>query len=686
MPEVSRQEAESSYQKAAGAELARDFDKAFRLYVHRRSVDDRARAQHKAEAAKALERAEKIKAVKQDVRPVSKDEFSESEQLYVLQKSAVNQGHFPLWDAPDKPSCSSQQPPLSAEQVAHGAVWRRPAVLPPQALEPEDIVQHIVSDCSVCASMVIATDHRRRFRTKMILSSLFPQDATGFPAPSATGKYQLRILYNGGHRRVRIDDQLPSYPDGPLMCVSTGSKGQLWPSLVEKAYMKLAGGYDFIGSALAGWIPEALDIRTCVATFGTGQRISTGNLPISLLPTHCYAMIGITNSGEDRRAIVFDPWTTDLTLCIGAVELPIELLFSLFDGLYLSWNPETFKYQHAFHWLPPVRNALWILILPRLNRISPAAHYRTHLKIDDTNGAREGEEVWILLTRHLRSHRSQEEFIALTAHTGSGAASATIPVLRLPISPSEQLITLVASYEGERDDVGFTLTVYANSRTMWVHAPQELLYSKDIEGAFTQKTAGGNHTYPTYYLNPQYHLRVHPPRRPTSSSGRRATSHRPPRPVNMVLAWSQGGRINELGHNDLALSSGAYSYGYAHAAGRIPPGDYTLVISAFEPRHSGKFGLRAECSDRFELTPVQQEGAGMFSKLVRGEWCVSVVRRTSPLGPILRRGVGRADRERDAAAGALLVVPSTFHAGVEAGFRLLVYSNVSGVALQPAER
>ena len=49
-------------------------------------------------------------------------------------------------------------------------------------------------------------------------------------------------------------------------------------------------------------------------------------------------------------------------------------------------------------------------------------------------------------------------------------------------------------------------------------------------------------------------------------------------------------------------------------------GDYTLVVSAFEPRHSGKFALRAECSERFELTPIPQEGAGMFSKLVRGEW------------------------------------------------------------------
>ena len=130
-----------------------------------------------------------------------------------------------------------------------------------------------------------------------------------------------------------------------------------------------------------------------------------------------------------------------------------------------------------------------------------------------------------------------------------------------------------------------------------------------------------------------------------------------------MLAWSQGARINEcvpqpliparsqntklpnrLGHNDLALSSGPYSYGYANAFGHVPrmsissasapnapsltmgrgpyiAGDYTLVVSAFEPHHIGKFSLKLECSDRFDLTPILQEGAGMFSKVIRDEWC-----------------------------------------------------------------
>ncbi|KAI0753163.1 hypothetical protein C8Q80DRAFT_1097736, partial [Daedaleopsis nitida] len=805
------------YYKAASAELSKEYDKAFRLYINaaeqflhlsRQTTNEKLRLVYKGEAAKAVERAEKIKAVKQDIQPIAKDAFSEGEQLYVLQKSSlVNGGFFPLWDSPDKPSSSTEQPPLSAEQIEHGATWRKASSSSSSSssigdasngLEPEDIVQHIVSDCSVCGSMVVAIDHHRRFGSKMILSSLFPQDEhDGLSRSSDTYQYQFKIRYNGASRR--IDDQLPAYPDGQLMCVSTGEKRQLWPSLVEKTYMKLAGGYDFVGSdsstdlhALAGWIPEILDMKGsnfqrektwdrlikgytnghCVATLGTGESIHGTDQPLALLPAHCYAIIGAFDTEAERGLTIFDPWVhpdheeggeepvsrreskPPLTIFYTTIDLSMDAIYSMFDGLYLSWDPAIFNHKLTFH--GRVSNPSW------------TTHFRTQVQLDLASvDIREGEEVWVLLTRHVRSHRTKDEYVALAVHSGSELGSSSTNdilstkgeytnsphvLVRTAVSHSEDLFTLVSSYEGERADVGFTLTVYCNCKASWVHIPQKLLHSKEVEGAFTQKTAGGNHTYPTYYLNPQYYLRVHPRTNPGArgGSGIRETkatlsvSIATDRhiPVNTMLAWSQGARINELGHNDLALSSGPYNYGYAHATGPIPPGDYTLVVSAFEPRHIGKFNLRVECSERFDLTPILQEGAGMFDKVVRGQWTsdtagggpsssrytsnpiyelqvpstaqlklrlqlaesepsialnLTLFNATTGSSGTLGRHIATSGPYSDAISGVLidkvslqpgryLIVPSTYKPGVLASFKLIMYSTVSGVQLSPTKR
>lgn len=51
-------------------------------------------------------------------------------------------------------------------------------------------------------------------------------------------------------------------------------------------------------------------------------------------------------------------------------------------------------------------------------------------------------------------------------------------------------------------------------------------------------------------------------------------------------------------------------------------GDYTVILSAFEPRHMGAFTLKVDCSVSFDIKAIPQEGAGMYTKVIRGAWYV----------------------------------------------------------------
>lgn len=75
--------------------------------------------------------------------------------------------------------------------------------------------------------------------------------------------------FNGCSRRVVIDDTLPtSQTDRTLYVVDRRNPYLIWPALLEKAYLKVRGGYDFPGSnsgtdlwVLTGWIPEQLFLQ-----------------------------------------------------------------------------------------------------------------------------------------------------------------------------------------------------------------------------------------------------------------------------------------------------------------------------------------------------------------------------------------------------------------------------------------
>ena len=55
-------------------------------------------------------------------------------------------------------------------------------------------------------------------------------------------------------------------------------------------------------------------------------------------------------------------------------------------------------------------------------------------------------------------------------------------------------------------------------------------------------------------------------------------------------------------------------------------GSYTVIVSTFEAqKHLGPFSLRAESSRRISLEAIPQEGAGMYSKVIKGSWSAAVM-------------------------------------------------------------
>ncbi|XP_039378658.1 calpain-7 isoform X4 [Mauremys reevesii] len=302
--------------------------------------------------------------------------------------------------------------PLSPKQKAMFAKWVRPDDLTNNptmiyTVSSFSIKQTIVSDCSFVASLAISAAYERRYNKKLITSIIYPQNKKGEPEYNPCGKYMVKLHINGVPRKVIIDDQLPVDHSGELLCSYSNNKSELWVSLIEKAYMKVMGGYDFPGSnsnidlhALTGWIPERIAMHSDNQAFNKDssfrmlyQRFHKGDVLITtatgvmseeegekwgLVPTHAYAVLDIREYKGLRFLQLKNPWShlrwkgrysendvknwtpglqkylnfdprTAQKIDNGIFWIAWEDLCQYYDVIYLSWNPSLFKESTCIH-------------------------------------------------------------------------------------------------------------------------------------------------------------------------------------------------------------------------------------------------------------------------------------------------------------------------------------------------
>ncbi|KAK6355213.1 cysteine protease [Orbilia brochopaga] len=303
--------------------------------------------------------------------PASLRPCTKAEKIILLSSSKLVPHSFWPWDEapPPKDSDFAASTPnetfsdpsgplaLSTQQQNHFDRWYRPREVWKGAenmiLEREgedlaaDLSQDIISDCSVVASLCAAFTREQKGHGPLISCVIWPQ-SNGVPTISPTGKYIVKLWFNGCYRRILIDDFLPaSLGDSKhaLHVISNGDPSFILPSLLEKAYLKAMGGYDFPGSnsgtdlyCFTGWIPEHIflkgnpsDIHLDIAeplalwdriykTWQDGDvlmTLGTGALEAweghGLVGEHDYAIIGlqevVSESGRvGRWLLVKNPW------------------------------------------------------------------------------------------------------------------------------------------------------------------------------------------------------------------------------------------------------------------------------------------------------------------------------------------------------------------------------------------
>ena len=236
--------------------------------------------------------------------------------------------------------------PLSVKQMKSLKEWARPidTISSDQFVngKPDiatqingyEVMQKQIGDCSVLSSLAVAAhfELKHQYKKRLISNKIFPQDENLHPIYNPTGHYIVKLFVNGTWRAVEIDDYLPVNTWGNFLCAYSG-KGKLWVSLIEKAYLKLHGGYEFMGSnssrdlyILTGWLPQKYNLskpgispdklwqkvlrgyktNDCLITIGTGVITDEDN--VGLVGNHAYGVLEIVEVEGKKFFLVKNPW------------------------------------------------------------------------------------------------------------------------------------------------------------------------------------------------------------------------------------------------------------------------------------------------------------------------------------------------------------------------------------------
>jgi calpain-7 len=401
---------------------------------------------------------------------------------------------------------------------------------------------------------------------------MYPYDhANDRMSISANGKYIFKLYFNGCWRRVEVDDCLPVSKDGRILHVIDRRHPRLlWPALIEKAYLKVRGGYDFPGSnsgtdlaVLTGWIPQQVFLHdadlepdelwaevvrhfqdgSLLITLGTGKLSRREQKQLGLAAEHDYAVLEISVDGDTKEMLIKNPWANgdvwtgaarrrsnprdggdnpdcidDEAMLPGTFWMDFNSVFQYYENMYLNWHPGLFSYRQDLHFPWNVdRN------LTKSNLVMDNPQF--------TVEASKSGEVWILLHRHLRTGDYTQDSIGKNGYlslylysrggyqviSGEGAlkrgpyVDSPNTLLRFHADARQKYTLVMVGQDLPAGKLNFTISAFASCPMSLAEAASEYSNSSVVTSGWTRSSSAGNSDSPNYLSNPQFSLIISQP-------------------------------------------------------------------------------------------------------------------------------------------------------------------------------
>lgn len=183
--------------------------------------------------------------------------------------------------------------------------------------------------------------------------------------------------------------------------------------------------------------------------------------------------------------------------------------------------------------------------------------------------------------------------------------------IEIPANKTFTVVMSASEKSSKYSSINFTLKTYSIFPSSLEKASEELPHKSTIEGHWTTELSGGSWSYQTYLDNPRYLLKLK-----EKTNVIKLLLYSPLKsPMNIRMFSESDKYSRDIGKKLEQANSGEYRISNTSSkAVYIEPGEYTIVLSQFEPNITGPFTFVCRSSSSFELTPLPSIAAGCFHR------------------------------------------------------------------------